>query len=52
MAKKEIKITVAECTCERCGFAWTAKTANPKLCPRCKSAGWNEEKKQPKREAN
>lgn len=46
--KKIIKIEVAECKCEKCGFEWTAKTVNPKICPSCKSAGWNEPKKEKK----
>jgi len=35
-------ITVSRCTCEKCGYQWTSRTENPFLCPRCKTAKWNE----------
>jgi predicted Zn-ribbon and HTH transcriptional regulator len=42
MVKKIVKIEVAECTCNKCGFTWRAKTVSPNLCPQCKTAKWNE----------
>jgi len=28
------------CTCERCGFHWKPKVADPRQCPSCKSHHW------------
>jgi predicted Zn-ribbon and HTH transcriptional regulator len=48
MAKKTVTIKVSQCTCEKCGFEWTAKSLDPKMCPKCKTVLWdvkrNEEK--------
>jgi len=30
--------------CSRCGNGWKARTESPKVCPRCKSKKWKEEK--------
>ncbi len=27
-------------TCQRCGYEWEPRKANPKECPNCKSYGW------------
>ena len=42
------KITWIECTCEKCGYVWKPKTENPAMCPECKSARWNEPRKEKK----
>ena len=43
MAKKAVRML--ECKCERCGHEWISRIKNPKLCPKCKSAYWDVEKK-------
>jgi len=30
--------------CKKCLYEWVARTDNPKVCPRCKSWNWKEEK--------
>jgi len=47
MAKKVVRML--ECTCEKCGHSWTSRIKDPKLCPKCKTAYWNEDRK-PKQE--
>lgn len=29
--------------CKRCGHRWIPRLENPRMCPRCKSARWNDE---------
>jgi len=31
--------------CKRCGWKWIPRLEKPILCPKCKSAYWNIEKK-------
>jgi predicted nucleic acid-binding Zn-ribbon protein len=43
MAHREIVIN--ECECERCGHIWqTRNEVLPKVCPKCKSVRWNEQR--------
>ena len=30
--------------CKRCGYDWLPRTADPKVCPRCKSREWKSDK--------
>ena len=30
--------------CQRCQFRWNPKVKEPKVCPKCKSYKWKEEK--------
>jgi hypothetical protein len=40
-----VEITVFKCRC-RCGHEWiTRETERPRVCPKCKSANWDREKK-------
>jgi len=36
--------------CKRCGHKWIPRISNTVLCPKCRSARWNEEKKMIKNE--
>jgi len=42
----EIKISVNGFHCERCGKDWIPRSAEerPMICPRCKSARWDQKK--------
>ena len=40
MSWKFWKKTRKPCICLRCHYAWISITSKPKICPRCKSAGW------------
>jgi len=31
--------------CKKCGHRWVSRVENPRQCPKCKSYGWNEDKK-------
>jgi predicted Zn-ribbon and HTH transcriptional regulator len=31
--------------CKRCGHAWIPRIADVRLCPKCKTARWDEPKK-------
>lgn len=31
--------------CKRCGWPWTPRIEKPVMCPKCKSAYWNIERK-------
>ena len=33
-----------EFECKRCGYKWFPRVRNVKMCPRCKSHLWREEK--------
>lgn len=35
------KITMLECTCEKCGKVWISRTSEPPaVCPGCKNPRW------------
>jgi len=36
--------------CKRCGHQWASKQRHPRICPKCKSASWDIEKKRASRE--
>jgi len=36
-----MKKTITEKECLRCGFTWFARTDKPKICPYCKTRYWN-----------
>ena len=38
--RKQLKITVFECHCERCGHTWVARVIAPKRCVKCKNPYW------------
>ena len=44
-------LTIPTITCKRCGKTWVPRIADPKVCPKCKSAWFQTERKQPKKEA-
>jgi len=35
--------------CKRCGYKWTPRVPDVKMCPKCKSLKWQEDK--PKKKA-
>ncbi len=35
------KVTVLECTCERCGHVWVAENKPPQACSKCRSTLWD-----------
>ena len=39
----DIKLPVLKC--QRCEYEWTPRKTDVKICPRCKSARWDEPKK-------
>jgi predicted Zn-ribbon and HTH transcriptional regulator len=46
----KVKLTVVGWRCERCGHEWQPRTeAEPRVCPKCKSAYWNQPRKNIKR---
>lgn len=32
---------VAELVCKQCGHRWVPRVSHPKVCPKCKSYGWD-----------
>ena len=36
---------MTENSCKRCQHSWSSLAAEPRVCPKCKSAYWNREKK-------
>jgi Zn finger protein HypA/HybF involved in hydrogenase expression len=36
------KIKIPTLKCERCGHTWVPKISDVKICPKCKSARWNQ----------
>lgn len=49
------KIKIPTLKCKRCGYEWTPRKEDVRLCPNCKSAYWdkpreNEKKKEDKEE--
>jgi len=40
---EEIPIPVLKC--KRCGHEWVPRISNVQICPKCKSARWNEDRK-------
>ena len=45
--KSGIKLTFLEC--KRCGHSWIPRSINkPKVCPNCKSLGWDKPRKRAK----
>lgn len=38
----EIKLPDELC-CKRCGYTWIPRIRDVRICPKCKSARWNEE---------
>lgn len=39
-------IKIQTLKCKRCGHEWTPRQADVRICPKCKSASWNKEKKE------
>lgn len=39
---------MADCKCKKCGFVWKSVVDKPKVCPRCKSYKYEEERKRGK----
>ena len=50
MATKMEPITLMGYRCKRCDHRWVPRNQGetPRVCPRCKSAYWNVERKRPK----
>ena len=44
----DIKLLSGKCL--RCGHEWILRKLNPKICPRCNSAYWNQPRKEAKKE--
>jgi predicted Zn-ribbon and HTH transcriptional regulator len=42
----EVRISVGGYNCERCGHEWIprVKEERPMICPKCKSARWDQKK--------
>lgn len=38
--------TIVQHLCRRCDYTWWPRKGDVKICPRCKSARWNEQLKQ------
>jgi len=36
--------------CKRCNYSWSPRTPNPRQCPHCHSASWNDERPRPRLE--
>ena len=43
-----MKIRIRTLKCKRCGHEWVPRKRDVRICPRCKSAFWDEEKKKKK----
>jgi len=39
------KLKAYLCECRRCGKEWVSRQERPKICPYCKSAGWETPRK-------
>lgn len=39
-----MKVKIPELKCKRCGHKWVPRKKDVRICPKCKSARWNEEK--------
>jgi len=39
---KDMKIRVPQLTCLRCGHNWIPRTSDVRICPKCKSARWDQ----------
>jgi len=35
-------------TCERCGHRWFPEVKDVRICPKCKSAWWNQSRDKPR----
>ena len=34
-------VKIANLHCQRCGWGWTPRQADVRICPHCKSASWD-----------
>ena len=41
---KTVGMNLLKRTCKRCGHVWLIRKADTRICPKCKSARWNEAK--------
>ena len=41
-----MEIQINEVTCLRCGHKWPPRKSDVRICPKCKSAWWDQEKKE------
>lgn len=52
MPTERLTITILRCTCTRCGGAWDTKTDKvPKVCAKCKTPLWNNQRVRKQKEA-
>lgn len=40
-----MKIDIQKLLCKRCGHEWVPKIVEVRICPKCKSAYWDKEKR-------
>lgn len=40
-----MEITIVTLSCKRCGHKWSPRGSTVRICPKCKSAYWDKERK-------
>ena len=40
-----MQITIPKLKCKRCGHEWWPRKSEVRICPKCKSAYWDREKR-------
>jgi len=43
-----VKIKLTKLKCEKCGFIWHPRKEDVRVCPKCHSPWWDQEKKEKK----
>jgi len=44
-----MKIKIIKLRCKRCGWEWTPRQQEIRICPKCKSPYWDKERKNGKK---